>query len=182
LQRVLGHPAPEAELWSLARELGADVPYFLVGGTALGVGRGDEVIPLPELPERELLLVLPAVHVATTELFADLGELTARPFDPRILTLVQRDRLGWGAFVHATNDFEAAVFRRWPELAALHADLESTGAVARLSGSGGAIWMMHPRDGATRATGDELSGLRRFEGIRVERARTVSRASLQPSW
>ena len=44
LQRLLGEPAPPDELWQLARELGADVPYFLVGGTALGRGprrRGD---------------------------------------------------------------------------------------------------------------------------------------------
>ena len=98
------------------------------------------MVPLPELPERELWLVLPPVHVSTAEVFADLGELTGKPFDPRILALVQRGRLGWGAFAHAANDFEAAVLRRWPELAALHADLLSAGAVARLSGSGAAFW------------------------------------------
>ena len=48
LQDLLGDPAPVGELWSLARELGADVPYFLLGGTALGVGRGDEVFPVRE--------------------------------------------------------------------------------------------------------------------------------------
>ena len=43
----------------VARSLGADVPFFLVGGTALGIGRGDEVVALPDLEERELWLLLP---------------------------------------------------------------------------------------------------------------------------
>src|SRR5207249_4473493 len=69
LQRLLGHPAPPGDLWLLARSLGADVPFFLVGGTALGIGRGDEILPLPDLPTRELLLVLPGVHVPTSLVF-----------------------------------------------------------------------------------------------------------------
>lgn len=179
LQRALGEPAPAAELWLLARELGADVPYFLVGGTALGMGRGDEILPLPDLPERQLWLVLPPIHVSTAGLFADLGELTARPFDPRIMLPVQRSELGWKAFAHAANDLEAAVFRRWPELAALHADLVSAGLVARLSGSGAAFWAMEAGEssGGAEGTGERLRGLRLPEGTRIERVRTVSRAA-----
>jgi 4-diphosphocytidyl-2-C-methyl-D-erythritol kinase len=141
LQELLGRPAPPAELWALARELGADVPFFLVGGTALGVGRGDELFPLPELPPRRLLLALPPVQVLTREVFADLGQLTALPLDPRIGALVQRGELGWEVLSYVTNDLEAPVFRRWPELARLHQELLATGAVAaRLSGSGAALW------------------------------------------
>jgi 4-diphosphocytidyl-2-C-methyl-D-erythritol kinase len=176
LQRCLGSPAPPGELWLLARELGADVPYFLVGGTALGVGRGDEVVPLADLPPRELLLVLPSIHVSTAESFAGLGELTARHFDPRIMALVQRGHLGWESCVHATNDLEAAVFHRWPELAALHADLRATGEVARMSGSGAAMWLMAPR--GPLPDGDTLPVRRWPSGTRVERVHTVPRASL----
>jgi 4-diphosphocytidyl-2-C-methyl-D-erythritol kinase len=141
LQRLLAEPAPPAELWRLARELGADVPYFLLGGTALGVGRGDELIPLPELPPRSLLLVLPAIEVLTRGVFADLGELTAAPLDPRIGALVQRGELGWEVLAFVANDLEGPVFRRWPDLARLHRELLAAGAVAaRLSGSGAALW------------------------------------------
>ncbi len=51
---------PTAEtLWRLAAELGSDVPYFLVGGTAVGLGRGEEIYPLPELPAWSCVLALP---------------------------------------------------------------------------------------------------------------------------
>jgi 4-diphosphocytidyl-2-C-methyl-D-erythritol kinase len=141
LQELLGHPAPAADLWQVARSLGADVPYFLLGGTALGVGRGDEVFPLPDLPERTLLLALPPLEILTREVFAALGELTAEPLDPRMTALVQRGNLGWGALAWCANDLERPVFRRWPELGRLHGELLEAGAVAaRLSGSGTALW------------------------------------------
>jgi 4-diphosphocytidyl-2-C-methyl-D-erythritol kinase len=180
LQGLLGSPAPAAGLLALARELGADVPYFLVGGTALGVGRGDEILPLPELPARDLLLLLPPVHVPTAQAFAELGELTAGPLDARIGALVQRGELGWEAFAHAANDLEGPVFRRWPELAALHADLRAAGWVARLSGSGSTLWAMPGGDGGAGPMGEGLPGLRRPVGTRIERVRTVARDSLHP--
>ena len=141
LQSLLGAPAPPDELWWLARELGADVPYFLLGGTALGVGRGDELVPLPELPERELLLVLPPLHIPTAAVFADIGQLTPAPLDPRIGSLVQRNGLDWGVVDLVSNDLERPVFERWTELARLHGELLAAGAkAARLSGSGTALW------------------------------------------
>jgi 4-diphosphocytidyl-2-C-methyl-D-erythritol kinase len=141
LQSLLGEPAPPGELWELARDLGADVPYFLLGGTAIGFGRGDELVPLPDLPPRQLVLVLPPLHISTREVFADIGELTVTALDPRIASLVQRQAIDWGVVEHVSNDLEGPVFRRWPELARLHHELLASGAVAaRLSGSGTALW------------------------------------------
>ena len=173
LQRLLGSPAPPPELWSLARELGADVPYFLVGGTALGVGRGDELVPLPDLPERRLLLALPPLQILTREVFADLGELTGEPLEPRISSLVQQGRFGWGALAWCANDLEKPVFRRWPELARLHRELLEAGAVAaRLSGSGTALWAAF----AGEAEAD-LDPRRLTVDCRLQPVRTVSRAA-----
>ena len=173
LQRLLGSPAPAPELQALARELGADVPYFLVGGTVLGLGRGDELVPLPDLPERRLLLALPPLQILTREVFADLGELTGEPLDPRISSLVQQGRFGWGALAWCANDLEKPVFRRWPELARLHRELLEAGAVAaRLSGSGTALW-------AAFADAEEadLDPRRLTVDCRLHPVRTVSRAS-----
>jgi 4-diphosphocytidyl-2-C-methyl-D-erythritol kinase len=176
LQSLLGDPAPLPELWRLARELGADVPYFLLGGLALGFGRGDELVPLPDLRPRDLLLVLPPLHVSTREVFADLGELTAAPLDPRIGALVQCNRVDWGVVAHVCNDLEGPVFERWPELARLHGELLAAGALAaRLSGSGTALWAVW--DGEVEGRLEERLG----SACRLVRARTLPRSELQLS-
>ena len=174
LQSLLDEPAPAPALWELARELGADVPYFLVGGTALGFGRGDELVPLPDLAPRELLLVLPDLHIATREVFADIGELTAAPLDPRIGALVQRNAVDWGVLAYVANDLEGPVFRRWPELARLHRNLLSAGAsAARLSGSGTALWAVWEAE-----IGGELQQ-RLGNGCRLVPVRTLPRSKVR---
>jgi 4-diphosphocytidyl-2-C-methyl-D-erythritol kinase len=59
LDRLWGLGLPPAEMARLGAQLGADVPFFLSGGTALARGRGDEVTPLPDAPPQRLLLVVP---------------------------------------------------------------------------------------------------------------------------
>src|SRR5258708_22818883 len=57
--------APE-RLLEIASSLGADVPFFLVGGRALGVNKGDEIYPLPDISKLHFLVVSPQeLHVAT---------------------------------------------------------------------------------------------------------------------
>ncbi|MGO8983777.1 MAG: 4-(cytidine 5'-diphospho)-2-C-methyl-D-erythritol kinase [Terriglobales bacterium] len=62
----------------LAAEVGSDLPLFLVGGTTLGVGRGEEVYPLPDLPAVAMVVVTPEVGVSTPQAFADWDELVRR--------------------------------------------------------------------------------------------------------
>src|SRR5579883_2866385 len=59
----------------LAAEVGSDLPLFLVGGTVLGVGRGEQVHPLPDLPRLHLVVVTPPVGVSTPRAFARWDEL-----------------------------------------------------------------------------------------------------------
>ena len=61
----------------IAAEVGSDLPLFLVGGTALGVGRGEEVYPLADLPSLPTVVVMPEVGVSTPQAFADWDALTA---------------------------------------------------------------------------------------------------------
>ena len=63
---------------SIAAEVGSDLPLFLVGGTVLGVGRGEEVYPLPDLPALPLVVVMPEVGVSTPRAFADWDALLHR--------------------------------------------------------------------------------------------------------
>ena len=66
----------------LAARLGADVPFFLVGGTALGLGRGDDIYPLADLPRTHVVIVRPRFGVSTTDAY---GWYDAEPrrTDPR---------------------------------------------------------------------------------------------------
>jgi 4-diphosphocytidyl-2-C-methyl-D-erythritol kinase len=66
---------PEAERLRIAALVGSDVPLFLIGGTVLGVGRGEEVSPLPDIPPTECVLALPEVGVSTPQAYRDWDAL-----------------------------------------------------------------------------------------------------------
>jgi len=71
LQRVLRKSASAIERLRIAAEVGSDLPLFLVGGTVLGAGRGEEVYPLPDLPATACVVVTPDVGVSTPKAFVD---------------------------------------------------------------------------------------------------------------
>ncbi len=75
---------PRERLLEIAASLGADVPFFLLGGRALGIGRGDEIYPLDDLPPRTLLVVSPAeITVPTPEAYAWFAERMRKVVAPR---------------------------------------------------------------------------------------------------
>jgi 4-diphosphocytidyl-2-C-methyl-D-erythritol kinase len=143
---LTGRRAPLAKLREMAESLGSDVPFFLFGGTALGLGRGEELYPLPEPPGRPMLILAPQVHVSTAEAYQALGRpaLTS-PVDSRKLNVFQSFVWRIENLSCLENDFEAAVFRLHPELARWRRKLERLGAhAARLSGSGAALFGVFP--------------------------------------
>jgi 4-diphosphocytidyl-2-C-methyl-D-erythritol kinase len=71
LERALGKSLPAAERLRIAAEVGSDLPLFLVGGTVLGVGRGEQVYPVPDLPAMACIVVTPGIGVSTPKAFAD---------------------------------------------------------------------------------------------------------------
>jgi 4-diphosphocytidyl-2-C-methyl-D-erythritol kinase len=71
LERVLKKRLSDGERLRIAAEVGSDLPLFLVGGTVLGVGRGEEVYPLPDLPTTHCVLATPEIAVSTPRAFAD---------------------------------------------------------------------------------------------------------------
>jgi 4-diphosphocytidyl-2-C-methyl-D-erythritol kinase len=75
LERLLKAKLEADEKLKLAAEIGSDVPLFLVGGTVLGLGRGEDVYPLPDLPALDCVLVAPGVGVSTARAFADWDRL-----------------------------------------------------------------------------------------------------------
>src|SRR5271154_5804287 len=75
LERALKKRLSGAVRMQIAARIGSDLPLFLVGGTALGVGRGEEVYPLADLPSIPTVLVMPEVGVSTARAFADWDAL-----------------------------------------------------------------------------------------------------------
>ena len=132
---------PDA-LHGIAASLGADVPYFLTGGSALGLDRGDRVFALPDWPSVWVTLVQPSFGVSTREAYAWLDRDRRMNRNRRSSTRNGWAALGWRLPPHeAGNDFERSVSRRHPAIARLIRGLERCGAVhAAMSGSGSAVF------------------------------------------
>jgi 4-diphosphocytidyl-2-C-methyl-D-erythritol kinase len=141
------------ELCSIAQSLGSDVPFFLLGGTAVGIGRGTELFPLPDAPTRAGLLAAPAVHVSTGEAYRRIGSrLTSAGLENKIFNFQSHtwDLRNGGA---ARNDFEEVVFEEHRSLATLKRRLIRAGAeAAMMTGSGSAVFgLFHSSGEASRA-------------------------------
>jgi 4-diphosphocytidyl-2-C-methyl-D-erythritol kinase len=65
-------PLPGPDRLQLAAEVGSDVPLFLLGGSVLGLGRGEQVVPLPDIPVTACVVAVPKVGVSTAAAFRDL--------------------------------------------------------------------------------------------------------------
>jgi 4-diphosphocytidyl-2-C-methyl-D-erythritol kinase len=78
LERELGVALPGPQRMELAAGVGSDVPLFLLGGAVLGLGRGEQVVPLPDLPETICVMALPDVGVSTPQAFRDWDSLGVR--------------------------------------------------------------------------------------------------------
>jgi len=79
LERALKKQLPGPHRMRIAAEVGSDLPLFLLGGTVLGVGRGEQVFPLPDLPKFACVIVTPEIGVATPAAFADWDRLISTP-------------------------------------------------------------------------------------------------------
>jgi len=89
LERALKKQLRGEEMLRIAAEVGSDLPLFLVGGTSLGVGRGEEVYPLPDFPSVPCVVATPEIGVSTPKAFADWDALIETPKGrtPKKLTL-----------------------------------------------------------------------------------------------
>ena len=77
LEQELGRRLSPPERLRIAAEIGSDVPLFLLGGAAVGVGRGEEVFPLPDIPSTPCVIALPAAGVSTPHAYRDWDNLQA---------------------------------------------------------------------------------------------------------
>jgi 4-diphosphocytidyl-2-C-methyl-D-erythritol kinase len=171
-----GIDLPDAHLHELGAKLGADVPFFLQGGTARGRGRGDRIEALPPLRESALLLGFPPYGIPTGAVFGQVVERLTLPGNGVSLPPLSAHKWPEGNdFSFAVNDLERVVFPDRPELEQFRDTLLDGGAAAALlSGSGSTVFGVFP----SRRGLDELARFAqaRFAGWRVVTSRTVPEA------
>jgi len=177
LPPLAGGVIPLSRLMALGRELGSDVPFFLLGGRAAAAGRGTEIYPLPDLTSAPALVIAPDIHVSTASAYRSLnrGELTTELLQNNIDSFLAHV---WSrGFGRGVNDFEEAVFREHPRLGTLKRKLTKVGAdPAMLSGSGSSLFgIFSGRTQRDRA-------IQSFRRETVFPVSLVSRARYQSSW
>jgi 4-diphosphocytidyl-2-C-methyl-D-erythritol kinase len=167
--RLTGKKLDGAHLLRLASSLGADVPFFLHGGRALGVSKGDEIYPLPDAHRQYLLVVSPReIHVPTPDAYKWLrarslyagrgadGRSQALTKGAKTSTIWRFCALTWsaqgaGPSGNFANDFEGPVFLRYPRLKQIKRVLLQNGAAeASLAGSGSAVFGVFPSPATAR--------------------------------
>jgi 4-diphosphocytidyl-2-C-methyl-D-erythritol kinase len=167
--------APVTLLREVGSVIGADVAFFLSGGTALGLGLGEEIYPLVDLPPHWIVIVRPPFGVSTAEAYAWYDDdRTAGLKETRELQILP---VPWPTrAAQMINDLEPPVVRRHPEITTLKASLREAGAVASaMSGSGSAVFgLFRSRAAAARSVRPLSKG-----GNKALLTRTLSRAEYE---
>jgi 4-diphosphocytidyl-2-C-methyl-D-erythritol kinase len=159
LARLWRVPIRPNQLTDIAATLGADVPFFLSGGTALGLGRGDEVYPLADLPRHWIVLLIPGFGVSTADAYAwyDSEREMARGVSAREPQVVPGPWPSRAA--QMINDLEAPIARHHPEIDQMRTALRRAGALAAaMSGSGSAVFGLFQKRSEALAAVERLSG------------------------
>ena len=134
-----GEPFSPLELAKIGERVGSDVPYCVLGGTALAEGRGEVLTPLPPLPRCWVVACKPDFPISTPELFAqaDRVKLRRRPDTAGLVAALEAGDLG-GVARRMYNVFEDVLpARLYTRVAEIKNDLIQCGALgANMSGSG----------------------------------------------
>jgi 4-diphosphocytidyl-2-C-methyl-D-erythritol kinase len=185
LERLWGLDVDPGVRYAIARDLGMDVPFFLYGGTCLGVGRGDEVLPLRDISPWSVVVVWPGVSLSTAEVYSELPLALTRP---RILSSMKgfvpasseraAGELGDSSDASdaderrpevdgaekrppdVVNDLEETAFLKVPSLRRLKDRLMASGAAAAaMSGSGSAVFGLFSSQQVADRTAVSLSNV-----------------------
>ncbi|MDR1735795.1 MAG: 4-(cytidine 5'-diphospho)-2-C-methyl-D-erythritol kinase [Oscillospiraceae bacterium] len=162
LLALRGEFAPELPIETLlewALELGSDVPFCVLGGTALAGGRGEALTPLPPLPPCHIVLCKPPVPVSTRKAFEmiDKVKISRRPDIAGLRAALSREDLP-GAARYMYNVFEDTLTEKHRDIRAIHSALLDFGALgAVMSGTGPTVLGVFSDGQAARAARDELS-------------------------
>lgn len=146
LDRIWNMGLPREELLSIAAGIGSDVPFFLTGGTAVGIGRGEEVYPLPDAPPAWLVMGFPEKGISTREAYERAGkQLTGKASPLRMMVAAVKISAGGFTEEDLLNCFETAILESDQEILLCRDRLLDAGArKVTLSGSGSS-WFAYSR-------------------------------------
>ena len=159
VNQLASNAVPRAELFHMAARLGADVPFFATEAScALAWGHGQRMLRLPPLPTMPMLVLLHEAPVSTHDAYGWIDEIR-QSTGPRGSVLLDLDVLhGWSDIARlAGNDFEAAVFGRYPAVRAGFEALAHTHPLlCRMSGSGSAVFAVYRNERERDDAGAQL--------------------------
>jgi 4-diphosphocytidyl-2-C-methyl-D-erythritol kinase len=182
-----GFAMPMEQRLALAAQLGSDVPFFLYGGAALGLGRGEELYPLPDFPAQQALLIAPDVHSSTADAYHDLSATLTGDSLTKVALQNKLDSFQRGVWENVSgndkpniiNDFEEVVLARYPVLGEVRERLRRGGATCvAMTGSGSAIFGIFENPGKLERA--RLAWKR--PGERAFPVSFVSRARYRAAW
>jgi 4-diphosphocytidyl-2C-methyl-D-erythritol kinase len=149
LNYFYGDPVAQSELLSLARQLGSDVPFCLLGGCMLGTGRGDQLIRLPFVEELFFIIVIPPSEVRLTarEVYQQFDVLS--PLSPqkdvsieKFIEILLTKKADTGKYLF--NSLEEAVISKSFWVDEVKSFIDSRGFRSLVSGSGPTVFTMSP--------------------------------------
>ncbi|HOT90366.1 MAG TPA: 4-(cytidine 5'-diphospho)-2-C-methyl-D-erythritol kinase [Anaerolineae bacterium] len=148
----------QAELLEIGREIGMDVAFCILGGTALATGRGEVVQPLPAPPTLHLVIVNPGVFVSTRNAYEGLKleQLTFTDKSAQMIAAIERGDVA-GIIANLHNDFEYTVLNEYPVIGTAKRSLLEAGAeAALLSGSGASVFGIAATQAQAQAIAEAL--------------------------
>ncbi len=169
------------ELNEIGKHLGADVPFFFFGGTALGSGRGTEIFPLDDFIAEHIVIVTPNVVVSTKDAFARLNAADLTNKISKSILKICRDEANslLSKQLKLRNDFEKMIFELEPETARVKKKLLDCGAkCALMSGSGASVFGIFESYNQQQ---NALIALQNEQSWRVFPTETIARAVYQKS-
>lgn len=167
------------ELLEIGTAIGSDVPFFLYGGTALGIGRGTEISILDDWKEDNILIVTPNIAVSTAAAFARLNLPDLTNFDSKSILQICRDeaqtlQLKLNELV---NDFEETIFEKEFEIRCAKEKLLGYGShSALMSGSGASVFGVFDSEEILKTAFDKIKSEQNW---RVFNVKTISRREYQ---
>ena len=135
LNNDFGLNMTQAEMVKLASQIGAVIPFFLMGGTVLGEGIGEKLTPVEELDSQPISIVFPSQKVPTRQIFSHFS-LTSKAFESKISIFLKKRDLSI-----LENDLEKTTFSLFPKIQQIKEEMKTMNFdLVLMSGSGSALF------------------------------------------